>query len=87
MSRRSWGKARKAALDRDGWRCQTCGKAGRLEVHHLRALERGGKPFDLDNLRTLCRDHHIRIHDGEPHPEPDPEFLALVQELLWCLST
>jgi hypothetical protein len=22
-------------LDRDGWRCQDCGSAERLEVHHL----------------------------------------------------
>ena len=82
MSRRAWARARRAALDRDGRRCTACGRAGRLEVHHLRSLDHGGKPFDLDNLRTLCREHHIRIHDGEPHPEPNREFLALVQELL-----
>ena len=53
-----------------------------MEVHHLKSLEHGGSPFELANLRTLCREHHIRIHDGEPRPVTDPEFLALVQELL-----
>ena len=70
------------ALDRDGWRCQTCGRAGRLEVHHLKSLDHGGKPFELDNLRTLCREHHIRIHDGIPHPKPDSALMALAEELL-----
>ena len=58
-----------------------CGKAGRLEVHHIKPLEHGGKPFELSNLRTLCREHHIRIHGGEPHTV-DPGYAALVQELL-----
>ena len=82
MPRRAWGRARRAALDRDGWRCQTCGKAGRLEVHHLKPLEHGGKPFDPSNLTTICREDHIRIHDGQPHAEPDPDLAALAEALL-----
>ena len=90
INRRRWARVRREALDRDGWRCQeglnpqfkpSCGKAGRLEVHHIKPLEHGGKPFELDNLRTLCREHHIRIHGGKPHAV-DPGYAALVQELL-----
>ena len=81
VNRRRWAGVRMAALDRDRWRCQECGKAGLLEVHHLVALEHGGKPYELANTTTLCRGDHIRIHGGTPHT-PDPGYAALVQELL-----
>ena len=69
MPRRRWGVVRRKALDRDLWRCQGCGKAGRLEVHHVTPLEAGGSEFDLDNLTTLCIGCHIRVHQVEPSPE------------------
>ena len=49
---RRWAMVRRLALDRDGWRCQNpgCGKAGRLEVDHVRPLQHGGELFDLGNL-------------------------------------
>ena len=72
---------RLAVLNRDGWRCGRCGAVGRLQVHHLQALEHGGAPFDLDNLASRCRDCHIREHGGEP-TRPDPGYAALVDELL-----
>lgn len=83
MPRRVWSQVRLRALDRDGWRCRKCGRAGRLEVHHVKALEYGGEALELENLLTLCRDCHIKIHGGEPQPGPDLEYLALVQELLF----
>ena len=70
-----------AALDRDRFRCQECGKAGLLEVHHVTPLEHGGAPFALSNTTTLCRSDHIRVHGGVPKT-PDPGYVALVQELL-----
>ena len=57
-----WERTRRAAFERDGWRCRACGRAGRLEAHHVRPLERGGDPFDPDNLETLCRSCHIDLH-------------------------
>ena len=56
-----WEPVRRAALDRDGWRCR-CGSPVDLEVHHVVPLDKGGDPFDLGNLRTMCRDCHISLH-------------------------
>ena len=55
-----WKAARLVALDRDGYRCRTCGKAGRLEVHHVLPIHLGGEPFRLSNLKSICRDCHFR---------------------------
>ena len=59
LNRRLWAHARRAALERDGWRCRDCGRAGRLEVDHVQPLDQGGQPFELANLRTLCRVCHL----------------------------
>ena len=61
-STQRWKRLRRHVLDRDGWRCTTCGKPGRLEVHHVRATSRGGAMWDPANLRTLCRGCHFRLH-------------------------
>ena len=59
MAAHRWARLRRAILDRDGWRCQRCGRYGRMEIHHA-----DGDPMnnDVDNLRTLCRSCHIRHH-------------------------
>ena len=83
VNRRRWARVRRAALDRDSWRCQAegCGRAGLLEVHHVTPLEHGGAPFALSNTTTLCRSDHIRVHGGVPKT-PDPGYAALVAELM-----
>ena len=63
---RAWARLRRAALDRDGWRCTRCGAPGELEIHHVQPLDRGGAGLDLGNLRTVCRSCHL----GE-HMEPE----------------
>ena len=60
-----WRRTRRAVLDRDGWRCTACGRAGRLEVHHVRPTGRGGEFFATENLRTLCRACHFATHAPE----------------------
>lgn len=57
-----WGIARARTLNRDGWRCRECGRPGVLEVHHVKALADGGAPYDLANLRTVCRRCHFNAH-------------------------
>ena len=54
-----WARVRRAVLARDGWRCRRCGRAGRMEVDHVRPLDRGGDPWALSNLQALCRRCHI----------------------------
>ena len=58
----AWAAARRAVLDRDGYRCSACGKAGRLEVHHVQPLHKGGAPLDLGGLTALCRACHLDRH-------------------------
>ena len=61
ISSRAWDLIRQVALDRDGWRCQDCGKAGQMNVHHLRAVHQGGSN-ELGNLETLCEGCHLARH-------------------------
>ena len=58
---RPWARLRRAALQRDGYRCRECGTAGRLEVHHVVAVEVGGSN-ELANLKTVCRECHLEEH-------------------------
>ena len=46
-------------LDRDGWRCVKCSKAGKLEVDHITPVFRGGAELDPSNCQTLCRSCHL----------------------------
>jgi 5-methylcytosine-specific restriction endonuclease McrA len=48
-------------LERDSWRCQHCGNATQLQVHHLRFRSALGDD-SLENLITLCAFCHTRIH-------------------------
>ena len=49
---RRWALVRLKVMERDGWRCRRCGKAGRLEVDHVVPLARGGDPFNPANLAS-----------------------------------
>ena len=55
---RRWQLARRAALERDGYRCRKCGKAGVLQVDHIQPLHAGGEPYGLENLMALCVECH-----------------------------
>jgi 5-methylcytosine-specific restriction endonuclease McrA len=48
-------------LERDGWRCQRCGRSSELQVHHIRFRSALGDD-DLDNLITLCSECHQSAH-------------------------
>lgn len=59
-----WDDIRKKILQRDGYRCQRCGRTDtELHVHHIVPLSKGGSS-DPSNLITLCRECHESIH---PH--------------------
>ena len=80
-----WAAVRRLVLERDGWRCRKCGKAGRLEADHVKPLHRGGAPFDPDNLQTLCREHHIaktRSENQRPMTPDEARWRAMVAGMM-----
>lgn len=48
-------------LERDGWRCQSCGSTNDLQVHHLRFRNHLGDDSE-ENLITLCYRCHLTVH-------------------------
>ena len=62
LDARRWTRTRLAVLDRDGWRCCECGRAGRLEVDHAKALEDdpGQDAYAVEGCQALCRGCHAR---------------------------
>ena len=71
-----WKRLRRVILDRDAWRCQSCGKAGRLEVDHILAVHLGGDFWDAANLQALCVGCHIHKtakENGQRRQERMPE--------------
>jgi 5-methylcytosine-specific restriction endonuclease McrA len=59
-SPKDWQAIRAAVLARACWRCQACGRGGRLDVHHVIKRSQGGSDWDLDALVTLCRRCHAQ---------------------------
>lgn len=58
-----WGGNWLKAIERDGGKCQICGKASGLHVHHRDGSGETDSPnHALDNLQTLCRTCHKRVH-------------------------
>jgi 5-methylcytosine-specific restriction endonuclease McrA len=57
-TRIEWQAIQSQVRSRAGWRCQACGRRGRLDVHHVIKRSRGGSDFDLDRLIALCRACH-----------------------------
>ena len=54
-----------AVLSRDNYTCQICGAQNtQLQVHHIRFRSQGGSD-SMENLTTLCKDCHEKIHKNE----------------------
>ena len=84
LKRRRWAHTRRRTLDLGGWRCSSCGAAGRLEVDHLKPLSKGGQPWEASNLQVLCRGCHIaktRAEGGRELGASEQAWQGLVQEL------
>ena len=68
---------KEAILNRDNYTCQICkAKNTRLEVHHIIYRSNGGTD-DENNLITLCKDCHKKIHSGEIKVNLKPKALKL----------
>ena len=61
---KAWAAARAAARARAGFRCERCGRPGRVEVHHRTPISAGGAPYDERNLEVLCRQCHFMAEPG-----------------------
>jgi hypothetical protein len=72
ISMRGVGYDRRAILERDGYRCQSCGEPHQsrfLEVHHVTPRANGGSDA-ITNLVTLCiKCHHLEDWFGHVHKE------------------
>ena len=55
---------KKAVLERDGWKCQSCNQiGGNLNVHHILAFAKYQKQrFNINNGITLCVECHKNLH-------------------------
>jgi 5-methylcytosine-specific restriction endonuclease McrA len=51
----------KDVLQRDGWKCRSCGFRGNLNVHHVVFRSQQG-PDEAWNLLTLCNACHSGVH-------------------------
>lgn len=82
MGSRAWIDRRTRALNLARWRCNRCGSAKRLQVHH-KTYERLGRELDAD-LEVVCKScheaHHIEEH--ERTEAPLPLYVKLVFESL-----
>lgn len=52
---------RRDVLTRDKYQCQRCGNGNNLDVHHLIPENANGASV-INNLVTLCRSCHRRVH-------------------------
>ena len=62
-----WRAVRLQVLERDGYLCQPCKRAGRITpaktVDHIEPLRTNwSRRLDLDNLETICRQCHNAKH-------------------------
>ncbi|SNR56663.1 HNH endonuclease [Halorubrum vacuolatum] len=75
-------ETRAEALERDGHRCQVCGRCGpergglaTLHIHHIERDPDGMDEDDPRNLTTLCRSCHSWIHQ-QASPDESPVSLS-----------
>jgi 5-methylcytosine-specific restriction endonuclease McrA len=63
LDRESYFALHRKILERDNWRCQSCGSMQNLHVHHLMYRSHSGGDVE-QNLITLCAVCHSRQHAG-----------------------
>ena len=69
----AWDRFRLTILDRDGFKCRSCGRWGN-QCDHILPLQFGGAMFDPANVQVLCIPCHVSKTRGEntrPNPERD----------------
>ena len=56
----AWRRIRNAKLKDSGYKCELCGSAKNLQVHHITYEHIGDEP--LDDLLTVCNKCHKKLH-------------------------
>jgi 5-methylcytosine-specific restriction endonuclease McrA len=51
-------------MQRDGWKCRSCGMRGNLHCHHVVYRSHQGEDT-AENLLTLCNQCHEAVHRGD----------------------
>lgn len=60
-----WYKLRAKRLKMDNFRCQRCGAAINVQVHHIHYPEVWGEEDYANDLITLCDECHEAIHKNK----------------------
>lgn len=78
-----WKDKREKRLIVDDNKCYICRSGSELDVHHVNYPERWGDESVFDDLITLCRKCHYRIHEqmGAKHSESMAITKAAEEEL------
>jgi 5-methylcytosine-specific restriction endonuclease McrA len=61
LNQQDYDELKAQVLQRDAWKCQCCGTASNLHVHHIPHRSHMGSD-ELSNLITLCASCHQRQH-------------------------
>ena len=63
LDRDAYRQLAKAILERDGWRCQHCGRRDQLQIHHMVRRSQSGADSE-ENLIVLCSACHRSLHSA-----------------------
>ena len=66
----AYGQLCRKVLERDGWRCQICGRTESLQVHHIQPRSLVGDDT-AENLIALCATCHEKAHRQGKDAEQD----------------
>ena len=59
---RRWMLLRRKLIREAGHQCVRCGRNGRMELHHIVPVSKGGDAYDESNIEVLCRRCHMEHH-------------------------
>ncbi|MDA2913595.1 HNH endonuclease [Acidobacteriia bacterium AH_259_A11_L15] len=70
----SYRRLSRQVLERDGWRCQNCGRSNELQIHHIISRSHLGNDRE-ENLITLCANCHREFGRSPNRPSAQLRFL------------
>lgn len=81
VQRQEFNKFSRRILERDNFTCLWCSQVGgELNAHHLDFwADYPEKRFDMDNLITLCRPCHLKLHQNNFHGPAEPVMDILLR--------